>query len=234
LSLLIDSARAGGRFDAGELRTRVPAVVQRALAETFGAAREALATLFSLEQGRVERLLDAFLTRESGRLPFVPRAVESPIEIAIGQWSLSGRIDRVDALADDRIAVLDYKTAPGFQPSQWFQPRLVDTQLPLYAVALAAGGARLGALVVIELDADTIDYKGVGEGIVSRFRRLPDGRGWDDQVDEWRAALLTLLAEYARGDVRVFARDPRLAQGAYAPLTRIYEQLGDAEGGPDT
>jgi ATP-dependent helicase/nuclease subunit B len=226
IELLMQTLGEAGRFDALALEEAVPRQVYRALAESFGPAQARLQMLFRMEQARVERLVKAFIEREAEREPFVVRGVEIPVEIPIQSWSVSGRIDRLDGLPGQRLAILDYKTRPGFKAADWLHPRLLDCQLPLYAVGL---GARVAALVVVELDEERIEYRGFGEGISSRVRPLPAGRSWAEQIALWRERAGALLAEFAAGDVRVFAQDSSLAQGPYAPLTRVYELLGEAE-----
>jgi hypothetical protein len=51
---------------------------------------------------------------------------------------------------------------------------------------------------------------------------LPAGRSWTEQVERWRLQIRALVDAYAGGDTRIYPDDPADAQGAYAPLTRIY------------
>jgi hypothetical protein len=57
---------------------------------------------------------------------------------------------------------------------------------------------------------------------------LPDARDWPAQLATWRAQLETLAAELAAGDTRIFLDALEDAQGAYAPLTRVVEQVAAA------
>ena len=50
------------------------------------------------------------------------------------------------------------------------------------------------------------------------------------QLARWRAQLEALAAELAAGDARLFVDDYDDAAGAYAPLTRVFEQLALARG----
>ena len=46
----------------------------------------------------------------------------------------------------------------------------------------------------------------------------------------WRRQLELLADEFAAGDTRIFVDDYDDAAGAYAPLTRVFEQLALARG----
>jgi hypothetical protein len=50
------------------------------------------------------------------------------------------------------------------------------------------------------------------------------------QLATWRGQLTELADELAAGDTRFFVDDYDDAKGAYAPLTRVFEQLAVARG----
>lgn len=230
LELLLQPTLGRADFDVEPLVRAVPGAVARALREAFGAAREPLDVLLGMEQARVERLLVEFLARESQRPPFTPWDVERRIQIEVDVWSLAARIDRVDRLSDGSVAIIDYKTGSNLEVADWFRARPLDCQLPLYALTV---GSAVSALIVVDLRDEAVEYRGVGPAnLGTRLRRLPEGRTWEQQLGRWREQIATLLGEYAAGDARIFAANPTLAAGAYAPLTRVYEVLGDAEHGP--
>jgi len=53
---------------------------------------------------------------------------------------------------------------------------------------------------------------------------------WPAQLARWRAQIEKLVREHASGDTRLFVDDLEDAGGAYAPLTRVDEQLALARG----
>src|SRR6185503_14617028 len=104
-----------------------------ALTRWFGRARAPLTELFALEAEQLERVLVALLREEANRAPFRVLAVEQRTECALGRWTLTTRIDRIDELADGSSAIIDYKTSGRIKSSDWFSARLRDAQVPLYA-----------------------------------------------------------------------------------------------------
>ncbi|HEY0265366.1 MAG TPA: PD-(D/E)XK nuclease family protein, partial [Rhizomicrobium sp.] len=66
-----------------------------------------------------------------------------------GEFTLSGRADRIDILKDGKAAILDYKT--GSIPSGPQVQELLSPQLPLEAAMLSADGFGIGAYLAEEL-----------------------------------------------------------------------------------
>ncbi len=60
--------------------------------------------------------------------------------------------------------------------------------------------------------------------------KLPDQDGWPRALAKWRAAIEELVLEHAGGDARFLVDDTELAEGAFAPLTRVFEQLAFVRG----
>jgi probable DNA repair protein len=206
----------------------IEASIVRALDEEFGAARAPLRTLFELEAERLRSLLAALLQQEAARQPFDVVAIEQASETRLGPWTLRLRVDRLDRLADGRIAILDYKTGEGATSGDWFTPRLRDAQVPLYATLSPEA---VGATVIVKVGATAARYLGVWEdsAFPGRAARLPTD-SWEGLVAGWRAQLEALAAEFARGDTRVFFALRDDTDGVYAPLTRIHEQVALVRG----
>jgi probable DNA repair protein len=206
----------------------VAASAEQALARSFGRARASLAELFALEAEQLERVLAALLRAEVARAPFRVLAVEQRSEGALGRWTLTARVDRIDELADGSIAIVDYKTSERATSSDWFAPRLRDAQVPLYACH-ATG--RVAAAVVARLTPSITTYSGFwhGDAFPGRPNRFAQAQA-EDQVAVWRAQLLELATELAGGDTRIFHANCEDAAHAYAPLTRVFEQLALARG----
>ena len=100
--------------------------------------------------------------------------------------------------------------------------------MPLYA---SQSAERVAAAVVARLTPAEVRYfgfwpEGSFPGRASRAAN-PDT---DAQLAVWRAELAELAGELAAGDARIFADDYDDAAGAYAPLTRVFEQLALARG----
>lgn len=201
--------------------------VEQALRELFGAARGPLAALYRLEVERVTALVGALRKLELDRPEFETVALEERGTLRLGGRLIACRADRIDALADGERWIIDYKTGRATNPADWFRERLGDTQLPLYALG---NGTALGALAIIGVSGPEPALQVVTaakEAGWAAATRLPDDATWPEQIRRWRMQLEDLAAEYASGDLRVFLGDTDLADGAYAPLTRIRALVHD-------
>jgi probable DNA repair protein len=206
----------------------VPASVEGALDRLFGRAGRYLAALYELEAEQLQRVLAALLADEQRRAPFRVRAVEQRATVALGPLTLNIRIDRVDELADGTIAIIDYKTGERATSADWFGARLRDAQVPLYAIQSADV---VGAAVVTRLVPPETRYSGLWTN--AAFPGRPNKSAHPEtgaQIGIWRGQLELLAAEFAAGDTRFFVADFEDAGDAYAPLTRVFEQLGLARG----
>ena len=200
---------------------------ERTLRSVFGSAQRPLRALFEIELDQLRAVLAAWLDSEKTRAPFTVLAVEQKGVVQLGRWTLSLRVDRLDRLNDGSVAIVDFKTGDRATSADWFGPRLRDAQVPLYAIQTAE---RLGATVVARVRPSGTSYSGVWPdgAFAGRATRLT--AGWPDQLKDWRTQLERLAEEFAAGDVRMFAADSESAGGAYAPLTRVAEQLALARG----
>lgn len=214
-----------------ELAAKASAVaqcVERALAGLFGRARAHLAALYELEAEQLEQALAALLRADLARAPFRVRAVEQRTTVTIGPLTFDVRIDRVDELADGSLAIIDYKTNERATSAEWFGPRLRDAQVPLYA---SQASERVRAAVVTRLTPAEVRYFGFWPDAAFPGRAAkaanPDVEA---QLATWRAQLAELAGEIAAGDTRFFVDDYDDAKGAYAPLTRVFEQLAVVRG----
>jgi ATP-dependent helicase/nuclease subunit B len=217
--------------EQGALATKAAAIgssVEHALAKLFGRARAPLAPLYALEAEHLRQVLEALLREEARRAPFRVHAVEQRATFTVGPLAVDVRIDRIDELADGTLAIVDYKTGERATSGDWFEPRLRDAQVPLYASQL---GERVGAAVVARLTAEEAKYFGFWPD--GAFPGRPTRAAHPDTAEQlalWRRQVAELATEIKGGDTRIFTADYEDAAGAYAPLTRVFEQLALARG----
>jgi probable DNA repair protein len=83
-----------------------------------------------LESRRLVAMASVWLEIERRRLPFRIAEIEQRHDARVGRLRLRTRIDRIDALPGERLAVIDYKTGRP-DPGQWLDPRVTEPQLPL-------------------------------------------------------------------------------------------------------
>ena len=205
-----------GDWDAEQLDRRVGTAVDTALAPHLRHADALLRSLVSLERQRLRDLLFQFVAAELGREPFTVVAVEHELEYCAEGIRLGLRIDRMDRLADGRLAIIDYKTgaARSFlnregDPSDW--------QLVVYA---DAAEEPIGALVLCNIDTRAISARGVG----GEWTALED---WDATLLRWRSVVHKSLAQIAAGDVRINLRQAAADGRSLALLSRLEEYRRD-------
>jgi RecB family exonuclease len=201
----------------------VASSVERALKRLFGRTRGHLAALFELEAQQLRRVLTELLAADHARAPFRVRAVEQRETVALGPLTFNVRIDRIDELADGSLAIIDYKTGERATSAGWFAPRLTDAQVPLYA---SHSREVVTAAVVARLTPTGTRFSGLWpEGAFPARPTKAAETDMSAQLAVWRGQLAVLAAEFASGDTRIFVDDYEDAAAAYAPLTRIFEQL---------
>ena len=156
------------------------------------------AALQSLECDRLCQLTLAWLTLEKAREPFTVLNTEALCSITIQGLPLQLRIDRIDALDNGDILVIDYKTSPSSIQS-WFDERLDAPQLPLYAIVQGAEGVYFA-----QIRHEQVAFLGV-----SKAHYEKEGTSWAEQLARWERDLNQLAKNFMAGDAAV---DPK--QGA--------------------
>ena len=114
------------------------------------------------------------------------------------------RVDRLDA---GRLTVVDYKTGE-IRVSDWFAPRLLEPQLPLYALLAET---EVAGIFVARIKTGHLEYAGVAgdDQVHSRCRACEsmkanaEGLTWQELLEVWRGQLTQLVSEYMRGECAV-------------------------------
>ncbi len=162
-----------------------------------------------LEAQRLTILLLDWLELEKSRIPFVVEASEEKDELSLGGLKFRVRIDRLDRLEhSDQFILLDYKSGTGNSPISWFQQRITEPQLPLYAMNLEEG--TLAAVAFAQVHNRECSFKGVQADEVSlpgirsfdkhsHKKELPAEYDWDSLIEDWRVRLEDVAHEFAQG-----------------------------------
>lgn len=224
--LLIDQP---SQSELGARRDAIAGCVARALDDLFRHAREVLRPLYELERERLGAVLEKLLEIDARRAPFEVIAVEERREVVVAGRRLRARIDRLDRLADGRVAIIDHKTGKEAGPGLWLKQRPRDLQVPFYA---AYSPEPVAAAAIARLHGRDASYVGIWppDAFPTRPSRLPDDRGWPEQLELWRRQIEELVRELAAGDTRLLLDDLDDAVGSFAPLSRVAEQLALARG----
>jgi probable DNA repair protein len=166
----------------------------------------ALPAPLARECRRAERLIARLLELERQRPPFRVAATEFATELSLGGARMRLRLDRVDALADGRRVILDYKSGRR-AGADWYGERPSHPQLLGYLIALGEG---VGALANVHVNAREIAFAGIAEseGLLPKVKGLrPAAPGaapdWTAQQALWRARIERLVADFLAGEAAV-------------------------------
>jgi probable DNA repair protein len=189
-----------------------------------------------LEVLRLHRILHEWLELEMRRADFVVVECEREIKHRIGRVALTLRIDRIDR-QDGKLVVIDYKTGvpPGIR--SWAAVRIVEPQLPIYALALsgAASDEQIGALIFGKVglgdagftglsatDKFVGNVRGMHQVVGKRFVAFPN---WNTLQAHWGTRIAAVADEFARGEAAVDLDDTAgLEYCEVLPLLRLPER----------
>ena len=118
---------------------------------------------------------------------------EQKIDYAGHGIHLGLRVDRVDALDDNSILIIDYKTGAekGLMNRE---DELYDLQLMVYALALQ-GEHAIGGIGIINLDTRKISFKSA----------LQD-ENWQERYSKWEGETNAAIELISKGDARLNMR----------------------------
>ena len=170
------------------------------------------------EAPRIAEIMRAWLDGfEHHRPAFAVSEVEASRRLALGGIEMKLRLDRVDALADGGIAIIDYKTGATVSLARWFDARPQAPQIGLYVLAqqsvsdLASPPIRAAAYA--QLKAGELRVHGIAadmrawpmlSGLPAKGLGLPD---WAAVESRWRQSLDALASEVRHGHATVAPRD---------------------------
>lgn len=185
----------------------------------------------NLERARLVSVVCNWLGYEEMRVPFTVAETEVNHAVNIEGLPLGLRLDRIDRLCDNSLAVIDYKTSSTVARQAWDLPRPADVQLPLYS-SFALDGGEPGGLLFARMRAR--DAKFIGHVRNARATLFTDLRPNDplvrqplssDQLRNWQEAIEQLARDFIRGEARVDPRDfPRTCEHCdLHAVCRIYE-----------
>lgn len=172
-----------------------------------------IGTSRQIEKDRIEDLLYRWLEYEKLRPDFVVEDQESQVVFKGAGVSFTGKIDRIDRIADGTTMLIDYKTGAAnftdWEPSL----RIEDPQMPVYATSMSD---KPMAIAYAVLRADLMGFSGLAEESETAGLKTLDQAGsrfnektWESLFSEWEAVLKVLSREVAEG---VAAVNPRGAK----------------------
>jgi probable DNA repair protein len=204
-------------LSAGELTARLQSCAELAVARLERERRcDIPPRQRRIELARLLALTREWLAEELERSPFEVVEIEKQHVEQVGRLILTTRVDRLDRLADGRIAVIDYKTG-AVSLSQWSDERLTEPQLPLYCIG--SGAEAVGAVLFAMLRNRRKErgFRGLAatEGLwpaqEKALQKLLETRGWgafSNLCAYWRSNLTALGDAFANGLAAVDPVDP--------------------------
>lgn len=199
------------------------------------------------ELQRAQELIDALLLLEAQRADFRVRMLEESLSLQVGPARLKLRIDRVDAIADDALVIIDYKTGRGV-PADWNSERPDTIQLLAYRAALhqqfarpehAPSAAEIVGLCYAQLSESQVRYRGVAAQSEPLSPALPkqrprrDAPTWAERTAGWDRHLEWLGKRIGAGDATVEPRPAVCRSCDLALLCRRAEHVAALENDVD-
>lgn len=190
--------------------------------------------IIEIEQLRLQHLLQNWLALELQRDDFTVQYCEREVILPIDGLLLKLRIDRIDALIDGGLVVIDYKTGAATQShTNWAENRIKIPQLPLYA-ALVLKDSHVVATCFAKVHVDECKLTGIAEHEIldiSAFAQLRADSAFKKFADvpsliaHWQASLGAIANEIKTGvaDVR-FEKETDLLYCDVKPLLRLPER----------
>jgi probable DNA repair protein len=164
-----------------------------------------------IELQRLTTLLRRFLEQELERAPFTVTANEANIKWQHRSLQLNLRIDRIDQLTDNSLAIIDYKTGKKTaSPASWLLERSEDMQLPVYAVASSDSFTEaVSSLCLAHVNVASIEYSGLAEhnnfhrSLVPVEQIKQNDKSWAELNDFFASNVRRLADEFIQGHVAV-------------------------------
>jgi ATP-dependent helicase/nuclease subunit B len=185
---------------SGELDTAVAASVKSALA-VFQKSKADIFTprLVDIETKRLRPLTAKWMRSiELKRPEFSDVQVETAHNIIVKGMQMKVKMDHVDIdVATNTINLADNKTGQ-VNTSDWFSPRLLEPQLPLYAMIEVETGNALNSIVFKKVKNGDMSVKGVS-ATDNAFPKFKPAKPVEGLVPMWKEQIYFLADEYQAG-----------------------------------
>ncbi len=217
---------------------QLEAAIKTAIAAVFKHARHIEnipKQILQIEQQRLLPLIDTWLQLEKQRADFSVIECEAQHILTIEGLEITLRIDRIDALGDGGLVIIDYKTGSS-KPSHssWADERISKPQIPLYA-ALVLKHEPVVAACFAKVDLLACQFSGVSEKDalpnIKPFSALSNGSVFKEFADfealilHWQHSLTAIANEVKRGGACVkFENETDLLYCEVKPLLRLPER----------
>ncbi|MGC6404466.1 MAG: PD-(D/E)XK nuclease family protein [Candidatus Comchoanobacterales bacterium] len=153
-------------------------------------------TFKRIEQKRLSGLIHEWLEHEKTLTQPTTRHLEYNLDYSFNKYSIPLRVDRIDEHADGST-IIDYKT--GYtNPHMWFEDRLTEPQLPIYALSYP----NASKLLIYRIHHLGIEIKGIThkQGNVEGINlKVAEPISWESLKQQWNHQIQGILEEYIDG-----------------------------------
>ncbi len=190
-----------------ERSEQIVKAVELSLDHSFADPRERQSALVEIEQSRLQRLIDEWLSNvEQVRSPFEIIKLEDDRVEQIGPLQIRTIIDRIDRLEDGSLVILDYKTG-SVEAELLVGERLLEPQLPIYAISnseaeadgIAFAQVRRGSCKLIGVARESSLLPKVDGVEKHKKAQALDLSSWDELLQHWRQQLEAVAADFVAG-----------------------------------
>jgi exodeoxyribonuclease-5 len=217
-----------------QLETAIKQAIE-AVFKTMHAIKNVPEQILLIEQQRLLPLINNWLQHEKQRADFTVQACEAQHILTIEGLEITLRIDRIDALTDGKLIIIDYKTGSS-KPSHssWADKRIIKPQLPLYA-SLVLKDEQVVAACFAKVDLLESQFSGVAANDalpdITPFDSLKSNSsfknfdGFEALILHWRQSLTAIAQEMKSGIANVkFEKESDLLYCEVKPLLRLPER----------
>lgn len=217
-----------------QLETAIKQAIDSAF-KTTHAIENVPKQILQIEQHRLLPLIHAWLQLEKQRVDFTVQACEAKHILHIEGLEITLRIDRIDALAEGELVIIDYKTGSS-KPSHssWADVRITKPQLPLYA-SLVLKDEHVIAACFAKVDLLEPQFSGVAvSDILPDIKAFEIAKGKSVFKDfecfealtlHWQHSLTAIAQEIKLGVANVtFEKEADLLYCDVKPLLRLPER----------
>jgi len=217
-----------------QLETAIKQAIE-AVFKTMHAIKNVPEQILLIEQQRLLPLINNWLQHEKQRADFTVQACEAQHILTIEGLEITLRIDRIDALTDGKLIIIDYKTGSS-KPSHssWADTRIIKPQLPLYA-SLVLKDEQVVAACFAKVDLLESQFSGVAANDalpdITPFDSLKSNSsfknfdGFEELILHWRQSLTAIAQEMKSGIANVkFEKESDLLYCEVKPLLRLPER----------
>ncbi len=190
--------------ESNKLQPLIQKCIQEAFQDSsFDADQQS--AFYELEQERLTSLILEWMEKDLERSAFEVLKTEEPDEIQLDGLILKIKLDRMDKTPEGKIILIDYKTGRINPPDKWFEDRMEDPQLPLYALQVPAD-----AVAYANVKRGEYKYKGIAvqDNLIPRLesdlsRYNPDLHSWKELSLYWKENLSRTAQEFLAGHLKV-------------------------------